>query len=318
MRDPFVLVDREESRYYLFGTTDPDPWHGEGVGFDAYHGTDLQTWHGPHEAFRPPPGFWGKRNFWAPEVYRHAGHYVLFASFSAGVGNRALQALRSPRPLGPYLPHGEPLTPPDWQCLDGTLLLEEGVPWLVFCHEWLQVNDGEVCRQQLTDDLSSPVGEPELLFRASAAPWVRPVQERYHFVTDGPFLHRTQDGTLLLLWSSFARGGYAVGVATSSSGRLAGPWKHQRRPLTQGISRGSDGGHAMVFRDLEEQLVLTLHSPNQSPLERPIFLPLLERGGRLLVTPPSRLGSSPLARTLAAHFPRWLSRGIGPGPPWPA
>jgi hypothetical protein len=53
------------------------------------------------------------------------------------------------------------------------------------------------------------------LFRASEAPWVRPYQPG-NFVTDGPFLHRTKAGKLLMIWSSFRKGGdYAIGVAES-------------------------------------------------------------------------------------------------------
>lgn len=286
MRDPFVLVAKEEGRYYLYGTTDPDPWHGEGVGFEAYWGSDLEHWHGPHSVFTPPEGFWGTKNFWAPEVYPYEGRFLLLASFNSGSSRRAVQALTAETPLGPFTPLGDPLTPSDWDCLDGTLFMEDGVPWLVFCHEWLQINDGEICKLRLSDDLSRPVTAPEVLFRASSAGWVRPVQERFHFVTDGPFLHRCADGTLLLLWSSFARGGYAVGVAQSLSGRLAGPWRHCRGPLRRRGFRHEEGGHAMVFENLDNQLMLSLHGPNQTPLERPLFLPLEEHGSRLKLSSP--------------------------------
>ncbi len=33
----------------------------------------------------------------------------------------------------------------------------------------------------------------------------------------------------------------------------------------------------MIFRALNGRLYLTLHSPNQSPKERPVFIPLTER-----------------------------------------
>jgi len=37
----------------------------------------------------------------------------------------------------------------------------------------------------------------------------------------------------------------------------------------------------MVFRALDGQLYLTLHSPNKTPEERPAFYPLYEHDGRL-------------------------------------
>ena len=39
----------------------------------------------------------------------------------------------------------EAVTPDGWQSLDGTLYVDRsGKPWMVFCHEWLQVGDGQM------------------------------------------------------------------------------------------------------------------------------------------------------------------------------
>lgn len=57
----------------------------------------------------------------------------------------------------------------------------------------------------LAEDLSTTAGEPVHLFAASAAPWVRAQppetarSDRPAHVTDGPFLHTTADGRLLML-----------------------------------------------------------------------------------------------------------------------
>lgn len=277
LRDPFVLPLAEEGRYYLYGTTDPDCWQGKGVGFDAYRSADLENWEGPFPVFRPPTGFWADRNYWAPEVHRYGGRFFMFASFKAEGVCRGTQALVADSPLGPFLPHSAgPLTPRDWECLDGTLFVDEaGDPWLVFCHEWVQVHDGEMCAVRLAKDLRRAIGEPFLLFRASEAPWgVRP--EGIGYVTDGPFLYRAQNGALLMLWSSFGAGGYAQGVARSTSGQILGPWIQEPEPLY-----AQDGGHGMVFRTFDGRLMLTLHRPNKTPDERPLFLPLRDEEGRL-------------------------------------
>ncbi|NBK26335.1 MAG: glycoside hydrolase, partial [Spirochaetia bacterium] len=71
MRDPFILADWMTNYYYLYGTTDKDPWKAEGVSFEAYRSTDLVHWEGPFTIFTPPQGFWGTHNFWAPEVHFH-------------------------------------------------------------------------------------------------------------------------------------------------------------------------------------------------------------------------------------------------------
>ena len=139
----------------------------------------------------------------------------------------------------------------------------------MFCHEWVQVGDGEIQAMPLTDDLRAPAGEPRLLFRASEAKWATPVQHSSGisgYVTDGPFLWRDQEGGLLCLWSSFSKTGYTQGLALSESGEITGPFR-QLAPL---FSR--DGGHGMLFRDKDGEVRLALHRPNEHLLERPVFL----------------------------------------------
>jgi arabinan endo-1,5-alpha-L-arabinosidase len=278
IRDPFVLPVPEEGRYHLFGSTDPNIWSGPATGFDTYWSTDLEEWHGPQPAFRPAADFWSHTEYWAPEVHRYDGAFYMFATFVAEGVHRGTQALRSERPEGPYEPWSPGLlTPADWECLDGTLHVEDGEPWLVFCHEWKDTIDGEVRAVRLTRDLRGTVGEPALLFTASEAPWARTFEHRsvppgrHPYVTDGPFLHRTADGRLLMLWSSFGDSGYALGVASSESGTLAGPWRQSDAPLFP-----RDGGHGMVFRDAGGRLLLALHQPNDTPNERARFIELVE------------------------------------------
>lgn len=279
IRDPFVLPVPEESAYYLFGSTDTDIWSGPAHGFDCYRSTDLADWDGPYPAFRPPEGFWADRNFWAPEVHAYRGRYYMFATFKSEDAARGTQALVADSPMGPFIPHSQgPLTPARWECLDGTLHVDtDGQPWLVFCHEWVQTTDGTVCAVRLTGDLSSTLGEPVELFAASSAPWVDPVESpRWGkgYVTDGPFLYRSAGGTLLMLWASFKDGRYAQGLAVSTTGQVTGPWRHEPEPLFQ-----ADGGHGMVFRDFAGRLHLTIHTPNQTPDERAVFIPLIEADG---------------------------------------
>ena len=193
---------------------------------------------------------------------------------------RGTAVLKAESPLGPFVPHSDGcVTPRDWECLDGTLYVDKaGKPWMVFCHEWVQAGDGEVDAIPLTDDLSAPAGEPRLLFRASEAPWCKVMHHSSGVdgcVTDGPFFWRTADGTLLCLWASFSAGGYTEGVAVSSNGEIDGTFT-QVEPLFM-----DDGGHGMVFRALDGQLYLTLHSPNAHLEERPFFHPITERDGRL-------------------------------------
>ena len=280
IRDPFVVPMPEERKYYIYGTTDPDCWRPPGIGFDAYSSKNLEDWEGPYEAFRPEPGFWADRNFWAPEVHRHNGRYFMFASFKAEDVCRGTQVLVADDLKGPFRLHSDgPVTPKDWECLDGTLYVDDdGDPWMVFCHEWVQVGDGEMCAMRLTRELDKAAGEPIRLFYASDAPWVSDYPEKSQFVTDGPFIYRAENGELLMLWSSFHRRRYAQGVARSSSGEITGPWRQDPEPLY-----AEDGGHGMLFRTFEGRLMLTLHTPNDFTLERPLFLPIRELDGRLAI-----------------------------------
>lgn len=272
IRDPFVLV--HDGRTYLYGTR-----QGSALGLDVYVGTDLQEWEGPFEVFTPPADFWADRDFWAPEVHAYQGAFYMLVSFKAADRCRGTQILRADSPMGPFRPiSGGPVTPADWECLDGTLYVDgEGRPYMVFCHEWVQIKDGTVCAMPLSPDLTRAAGEPWELFRASRTPWIRPLRQD-NYVTDGPFLHRLPSGELLLLWSSFSRGGYTLGTARSRSGRIDGEWVQDEQPVFS-----ADGGHGMVFTGLDGVLYLTLHTPNAGPLERPAFYRLSQEGNRLTV-----------------------------------
>ena len=48
--------------------------------------------------------------------------------------------------------------------LDGTLWVEDGIPYMIYCHEWVQIADGSMELVRLTDDLSAPVGNSLTLF----------------------------------------------------------------------------------------------------------------------------------------------------------
>ncbi|WP_022872761.1 glycoside hydrolase family 43 protein [Nesterenkonia alba] len=285
VRDPYVLT--HDGEYYLYGSTDPNIWRGQATGFNVYRGTDLRTWTGPYPAFRPPEGFWSQTNYWAPEVHPYRDRFYMFATFGPGrsVPRRGTAILASDSAVGPFVPHSDgPVTPREWECLDGTLHIDDdGAPWMVFCHEWKQITDGEVCAVRLTDDLRAAHGDPVTLFAASSAPWVEKLttsKGEQAWVTDGPYLHRTTQGTLLMLWASFRGGRYAQGIAVSDSGQITGPWRHEPEPLY-----ASDGGHGMLFRTLQGELMLTLHTPNRTPEERAIFIPVEEHQGSLRVTP---------------------------------
>ncbi len=275
IRDPFILLD--QGKYYLYGSRGGETW-GICHGLDAYVSDDLVEWSSPVEVFTRPDGFWSDRHFWAPEVHKYQDAYYMFVSFKSENACRGTQILKSQSPLGPFVVHSDgPVTPRDWECLDGTLYIDgNGTPHMIFCHEWLQVTDGEMCAMQLSDDLHHAVGEPRILFRASEPAWAIPGAEAY--ITDGPFLYRTQCGRLLMIWSSAAKDGYCEAIAYSDNGELTGTWRHQSELLFE-----RDGGHGMIFRTAEGELRFIYHQPNNSPDERPHIRRMVEVNGTLCV-----------------------------------
>ena len=238
IRDPFILTDRENGVYYLYGTRGDARRKELGYGFDVFVSRDLEEFSEPTVVFSPSDGFWGKYDFWAPEVHFYKGKYYMFASFKADGKCRATHILRSDSPMGPFVPVSDtPATPAGQECLDGTLYVEDGIPYIVYSHEWLQVKDGEMCARRLSDDLTEAVGEPILLFRASGPSWAKAINDDGAYVTDGPFLYRTESGRLLMLWASFSKDGYAEAIAYSDNGKIDGKWSHDDRLL---FSRDGD------------------------------------------------------------------------------
>ena len=241
----------------------------EGNTFSVYRSEDLEYFSEPVTVLDGSAiGFWADKDFWAPEVHKYNGRYYLFGSCRSDTRNRATQIFVCDTPDGTFVPLGEPTTPSEWECLDGTFWVEDGVPYMIFSHEWTQVGDGEIWAVPLREDLSAPSGEPFLLFKASDNPHVSSIRTSRRadkcYVTDGPFLYKNEgDPTLRMIWSSFYDGRYLVLDAESDS--LHGEWRH-------GTSRFDfDGGHAMIFERLDGKRMISLHAPNRADLERAAF-----------------------------------------------
>lgn len=297
IRDPFIFPDTTTHTYYMYSSANQSSFLPDAVnGVVVYKSKDLEHWEKPQYVFKTPPNWWAsdQHGVWAPEVHAYQGKYYLFATFThpdrpLGGNNpsttakvRGTAILVADSLHGPFVPLSDQAqTPQEWMALDGTLFLERGKPYLVFCHEWIQIEEGTIQYQKLSPDLSTPLGKPSTLFKAKEAPWVErlvlPKQNNASgYITDGPWFYRTQSGKLLMLWSSFGKKGYTVGVASSKSGRLKGPWA-QQEPLFE-----QNGGHAMIFKTFAGKLILTLHQPNSGDI-RARFFALNEIEDRLVL-----------------------------------
>lgn len=294
VRDPYVYVDRDAGQYYLYrATMKKDSLGNQRSGVEAFKSTDLLHWSGPYQVYETPEKNWITGAIWAPEMHEYQGRYYLFATLNSDLEWRAgqegwpaytfrgTQIFHADSPLGPFLPFElEPHTPVDEMALDGTLWEENGTPYMIYCHEWVEIEDGSMKLVELKADLSGTVGSPTRLFNASAADWSTGSaypDGRVSYVTDGCFLYQTKSGKLLMIWSSFKNDKYAIGIAESTTGSIKGPWKQQQEPLFDG-----HGGHGMIFHSLDDRLILTFHGPNSpSGEERAKFYEIFEEGDTL-------------------------------------
>lgn len=276
IRDPYVLV--HDKKYYLYGTRAKTCW-GKADGFDCYVSDDLKQWEGPFEIFHKSEGFWADQNYWAPECIYYRNQFYLISTFGT-TKRKGIQILTADTPIGPFLPFTQDvITPKNWNCIDGSIFIQGDKKYLIFSHSFEDTPDGDMCVVELNDDLTEACSEVKNLFSAKSAPWAKPVpfaEKEFGlsgevFFTDGPTVHRTESGELLIIWSSWGENGYAVGTAVSESGGIEGPWHHRDIPVFK-----ENGGHGMMFRDLNGELKYALHYPNEKGKEHPLFLSVME------------------------------------------
>lgn len=308
IHDPAILVDPVSKHYYVYDSFHyGDPKEAlaspnKRAGVEVYWSKDLVHWRGPELAYDFEDDSWAQTQHapWAPEVSYYKGKYYLFATFhnydtligKAKPGRpplvkRATQILVSDSPRGPFKRFVNAAQAPAGEMtLDGTLYIEDGRPWMIYCQEWIQTEDGLIKAVRLKEDLSESVGEPITLFKASDAEWAA-TNSNYEgkdikaVVTDGPWPYRSKNGTLMLLWSSWnadKNKRYTTSLAFSSNGKLSGNWRQRKKPLISG-----DRGHGNIFRDFDGNLRLALHRYFKQPHTRLQIFELIDEGDDLKI-----------------------------------
>ena len=274
IRDPFILNDN--GRYCLYGTRAAHFGKSTG-GFDVYTSSDLINWSEPRECFNSDSFGLNRDVNWAPEVHKYMGSYYMLATFTKENGLRGTYILKSNSPMGPFIPHSDgAVTPFEWECLDGTLYIQDGKPYIVFCHEHTQITDGTICFAKLSTDLTKRISEPVTLFSASSPHWADKKPEGEHYITDGPFMFRTKNNTLLLIWSTFIGKSYIEALVRFKDGVINQNFEHLEPIITD------DGGHGMIF-EAENKLFLTFHSPNKTDYERVKLVEIEDTGNSIKV-----------------------------------
>ena len=273
LRDPFIVPVGDV--YYMYGT-----------GWLCYKNTNdclAGPWQPLGRVAEVPAD--AARDLWAPEVHRYNNAYYMFTTYrSKTTDKHGCVILKSDNPEGPFkmISNGQ-ITPSEWDSIDGTLHVDQnGQPWLVFVHEWISTDDGvgRMAAAKMSDDLTRLIDEPIELFRADDPEW------KASYVTDGPFLYRCKDGSLLMLWSNFINHKYCLAVAKSANGKIDGEWQQMPKPLYSAQLGLLEGGHGMLFSAKNGKMYASFHSPNHEKhgrRETPVFLPVTEKNGNLIV-----------------------------------
>ena len=287
-QDAYIFADQATKTYYRTTTGAPQ----------VRMSKNLLDWTAPVTMFTNPPQdqrWYSNEMPWACEMHSYKGKYYIFltrhnsatilakSELAAETNPYSVWQTQNARsttiavadsPQGPFtgLDNSRPPQNPRFMTLDGTFIVDEEGPWLVYCHEWVQKIDGTVEALPLTPDLRAAAGDSVLLFRGSDASWRRRAKEYNQgtapaidatqsspYVTDGCEVCRTPNGSLLIIWTGpGGRYSYDEVQAISRSGRVRGPWEQvYREPFMHG-----NRGHGNLFRTFEGQdmLVVMNHS----------------------------------------------------------
>lgn len=287
LTDPYVLADVPTQTYYLYSVSTDAARPGVLVRTS----TDLTSWSDLAVAYDVPTGAWNAAEApSAPKVVERGGTYYLTVTLrnSAAImeagqtgsgwdasANRYLDTspeatviASAPSPAGPFVDVDATTPPTDLSLMtrDGTLYVDpDGTPFLVYAHDWIQKIDGTVEAVQLSDDLTTPVGDQFYLFKGSDAGFYQDrdfgittggfnsanSEQLSPFPVDQPQVVQTPDGSLAMLWTT-KREGVAMQVeAISETGNIRGPWTQAQPLLPQGHSGASVfttfGGDTMLL-----------------------------------------------------------------------
>lgn len=292
MSDPYIFADSKTKTYYLTGS-----------GGVIYKSKDLKNWTGPYGAY-DTRGTWMENTKFvaAAEIHEVNGKYYYAASFGSrelvdvvprryNIYRHQTMILEADTPDGPFkLKNPDPnydYLPHNWDIIDGTIYVENGQPYMVFVHEWMQTFDGTMEYVKLSPDLSKSISEPKMLFRATESPlpleMVGNGEMTYGlripgWVTDGPEMFRTKTGKLGMLWASWGKNRYLECVAYSESGTIDGPWIQADKPLI-----GNNSGHGMMFTSFDGKRLFIVHHAEGDGPRKPQIWEIDDSGDRLVL-----------------------------------
>ena len=285
--DPFIV--KKDSTYYMYkAINDEFPER-----IDVYESNDLENWYNPKTIYTLTQDSWKEKDLWAPEVHEYNGKYYLFVSIKGKNGLRGTEISICDTPYGAFIPITDrAATPLNMSSIDGTFYLDGDTPYIIFSRDWpdnyqkeKDAYVGQICGQELSKDLKTPIGEPFLLFNSDDVPYSKNSPSRHMFEdlgfitrygSDAPFINKLSNGTLFLTWCPFPNNNYVVLGATSNN--IRGLWKHIEKPLFD-----KNGGHAMFFTTIDGKKKMVIHCPEEYLKERALILDVIEKDGQLIV-----------------------------------
>ncbi|MFB3776210.1 MAG: family 43 glycosylhydrolase [Bryobacteraceae bacterium] len=296
-RDPSLLADAESKTYYLYTSAE-----APAAGVVAYRSKNLAAWEGPLHIFQVPAGTWANpaQGAFDPEVHAYRGRYYLFVTLANGErivkqppeswrvnSMRGVQVFVSDSPQGPFAPipqsADKPYTPEGFVAFDGTLYVEGDLAFLIYAHDWTQQVDANIEAVRLKADLSAPAEDALYLFKGSDAPWLREQtatsRDPRYYPAGGPFLYRTRNKNLVMIWSAPRDGKSAVALARSLTGKVRGPWVQGATLLADDSAQGS------IFRTFDGRLMMLVRQPSEGADSRARLVELEDTGDTVRVKP---------------------------------
>lgn len=256
LADPFIYVDRENSVYYIFGTSTP------AQGFKAYKSPDLERWvqaeggalggyalHRSDVMVESGGKTYSDKDFWAPELYRLSDdRYMMLYT-----ADEHVYAAEAASPCGPFRQNTTGFTP-DAKGIDNSLFIDtDGRAYMY----WVRFEGGNVIYAAELDESFASIRKETITFCFKATQsWELDLGK----VNEGPAVFR-HGGLYYMVYSGndFHSQNYGVGVATATS--PLGPWtKDPDNPLLCKPGGLVGTGHCSVFTDLDGNMKMVFHA----------------------------------------------------------
>lgn len=262
--DPFVL--KTQGKYYMYATSEPN------FGFRAWQSDNLVDWEDAgivldHRDFEKK---WALRDFWAPEVFEKDGAYYMTYSARAYNGSLRIAIAKADNPLGPFTDINSDLIAEKGSYIDGHIFQDGDKYYLYYVKDNYEniVDCQKVSHmyvQEMSEDLSSLIGEPVFLFGPSQE-WEE--LEGEVVWNEGPFMLKHNEKYYLMYSANFyASADYAIGYAVADN--PLGPFnKSEDNPVLKAdLTKGISGpGHNSVVKGLDDKTLYIVYHIHTDPV----------------------------------------------------